>query len=142
MLVRSKNRNEKIVMGLLSYTFENASPEDTRSLLEEYRNDPDKDIFLYKDQTSDNYLGIVTIERHHLVNSNDSDIESILVPRIAVIPSYRSEGIGFKIYDNLRNLYPNATLIGSIRTSDLLAKWSKQYHEKYQALTEADDSDE
>ncbi|UUX34548.1 hypothetical protein [Fundicoccus culcitae] len=129
MLIPSKNKNEKIVMGLLSYTLDHSTTEEQRKLLEEYRNDPDKEIYLYKDDQSDNFVGIVTIERNHLDNESEDDIETILVPRIAVIPSFRNEGVGFKIYSNLRKLYPNATLIGSIKTSDLLAKWSKKYHE-------------
>ncbi|MGO4936900.1 GNAT family N-acetyltransferase [Fundicoccus sp. Sow4_H7] len=137
MLIRSKNKNEKIVMGLLSYTLDHSSTEEQKKLLEEYRNDPDKEIYLYKDDQSDNFVGIVTIERNHLDDASEDEIETILVPRIAVIPSFRNEGVGFSIYQNLRQLYPNATLIGSIKTSDLLARWSKRYHEAIDGVEEA-----
>lgn len=124
-------------MGLLSYTLDHSSTEEQKKLLEEYRNDPDKEIYLYKDDQSDNFVGIVTIERNHLDDASEDEIETILVPRIAVIPSFRNEGVGFSIYQNLRQLYPNATLIGSIKTSDLLARWSKRYHEAIDGVEEA-----
>ena len=50
MLISSKNKNEKIILGLLSYTYddEKANLSEMSNLLESYRDDPNFDILLYK----------------------------------------------------------------------------------------------
>lgn len=133
MLISSKTKNEKIILGLLSYTYEDgkATMEDMRNLLENYREDPNYDILLYKENESDNFIGLICIERN-MSTSNDEDkpaTMTVIVHRIAVVPSFRDEGVGYRMYESLRNQYPNATVIGSMDTVDLLAKWSAKYNQ-------------
>lgn len=133
MLISSKNKNEKIVLGLLSYTYTegNAAMTDMLSLIETYRNDPNLDILLYKDESNDNFIGLLCIEINTATaeTEDSSPSTTIIINRISVVPSFRSEGIGYRMYEALRRKYPNASVIGAMNTVDLLLNWSKQYNE-------------
>lgn len=136
MLIRSKNKNEKIVLGLLSYTYDdNVKTEVLKELLESYRNDDNGEIYLYKDESSGNYVGVMAVEHNQSsVTNSDGEIsirENIMIQRVAVIPSFRNEGIGYKIYHDLRQSHPTATIIGTTtnKTVDLVSKWAQQYND-------------
>lgn len=136
MLISSKNKNEKIVLGLLSYTYdESVKTEVLKELLENYRNDDNREIYLYKDESSGNYVGVMAVEHNQSsVTNSDDEIsirENIMIQRVAVIPSFRNEGIGYKIYNDLRHAHPNATIIGTTtnKTVDLVSKWAQQYND-------------
>lgn len=136
MLIRSKNKNEKIVLGLLSYTYDdNVKMEVLKELLESYRNDDNREIYLFKDESSGNYVGIMAVEHNQSsVTNSDDEIsiqENIMIQRVAVIPSFRNEGIGYQIYYDLRQSHPNATIIGTItnQTIDLVSKWAQHYND-------------
>ncbi|XJS11576.1 GNAT family N-acetyltransferase [Aerococcaceae bacterium WGS1372] len=135
MLISSKTKNGKIILGLLSYTFEggNASMEDLEKLLENYRENPNFDILLFKDEESENFIGLICIE---LNTSPSDDLDkpsstTIIVHRIAVVPSFRDEGVGYRMYESLRQLYPNASVIGSMDTVELLSKWLTRYNQNH-----------
>ena len=138
MLLRSKSKNEKIVLGLLSYTHEDGtSNEEQRELLERYRQDETKEIYLYKDEESENYVGILAVEHNITETFNDVNEpvvnENILIHRVAVIPSFRNEGVGFRMYTQLRDMLPHATIIGTTtnQTVELVSGWAKQYNERH-----------
>lgn len=139
MLIRSKNKNEKIVLGLLSYTYDdNVKSEVLKELLETYRNDDKREIYLYKDEASGNYVGVMAVEHNQSsVTKNEEELsiyDNIMIQRVAVIPSFRNEGIGYGLYSGLRELYPNATIIGTTtnETVDLVSKWAQQYNEEHE----------
>lgn len=137
MLLRSKSKNEKIVLGLLSYTYDdNTSTEEQRELLDLYRQSENKEIYLYKDEESGNFVGILAVEHNNIetINTMNEPVlsENILIHRVAVIPSFRNEGVGFKLYAELRNMFPHATIIGTTtnQTVELVSNWVKQYNER------------
>lgn len=127
MFASSKNKNEKIVLGLLSYTYddESLSIEDQRELLENYRDNDNVQILLYKEDDSDNYIGLCVIEESE-IRSEDTT-PTITLQRVAVLPSFRNEGIGYDMYCELRKMYPQAQMLGSMQTSDLVGKWANRY---------------
>ena len=51
-----------------------------------------------------------------------------------MIPSFRNEGIGYGLYSDLRELYPDATIIGTTtnETVDLVSKWAQQYNDEHE----------
>lgn len=139
MLIRSKNKNEKIVLGLLSYTYDdNVKSEVLKELLETYRNDDKREIYLYKDEASGNYVGVMAVEHNQSsVTKNEEELsihDNIMIQRVAVIPSFRNEGIGYRLYSDLRELYPDATIIGTTtnETVDLVSKWAQQYNDEHE----------
>ncbi|MBK0347587.1 GNAT family N-acetyltransferase [Aerococcaceae bacterium zg-ZJ1578] len=128
MLIRSKHKNEKIVWGLMSYTFdESISSNDQRQLLNTFREEEAFEIFLFRKEEQDNFIGAMVIEEQPAISEEVGDI--IVIHRLAVLPSYRNEGIGYQMYLELRALYPTASFQGSIMMSEIVKNWSIKYHE-------------
>lgn len=129
MLVLSTHKNEKVVLGLLSYTFdqENPSTEILLQLLQRYRDKEEYDLLLYQDDDKDNYVGIIGIEK----NQDEYENMTLVIHRLALLPSYRDEDSGYIMYCQLRQMYPQATVIGSMAMSDLVASWTQNYQEEH-----------
>lgn len=135
MLLSSTNKNEKIVLGLLSLA---CKDEDTMTeaseILDYYRDNKDMELFLYKDPDTDNYVGLIGIEHRRYVtddnkSSETNEIETILVNRMSVIPSFLDEGIEYEMYKELRILFPNVQIVGAIQnqTQDLIAELAAEF---------------
>lgn len=133
MLIQSKNKNEKIVLGLLSYTFDGeVSSSKQRALLEEYRESDEVEIYLFKENETDNFIGVMVIEISKL--NTQALVSAITIEKIALIPSYRDEGVGYQMYVELRELYPNASIQGSILMSEIVKNWSIKYRENLENI--------
>lgn len=128
MLVSSKNKNEKVVLGLLSYTYgnQNLTIEEQQQIIIDYRDDDQYELYLYEDTSTENFVGILAVE---LIKSNKDEnvIETVSIHKVAVVPSFRGEGIGLEMYKELKKKHPNASIIGTMDTVDLVTKWSKEY---------------
>lgn len=127
MLIQSKHKHEKIVLGLLSYTEEGLPMNELLQLLKEYRDHPNRELYLYKDDETENFVGLMGIERTQL---DETGSETIVIDRVAVIPSFRNEGIGYQMYAALRQRYPEANWLGALNTSDFVVKWAQKYHQE------------
>ena len=131
MLINSTDKNEKIVIGLLSYTFTDTTPsiEEIKEIIDEYRLSEHKKIYLYKDADTDNFIGLLAVE----MVTNDEQLEpvTINVERLALIPSFREDGYGYQMFEALKEKYPNSTIIGTMGTVDLITEWTRQYNQDY-----------
>jgi len=58
--------------------------------------------------------------------------ESVVIDRIALLPSFRNESVGYQIFCELKERYPNSAFLGSRLTSELLVKWSSRYAQEHQ----------
>lgn len=135
MLQKSKNKNEKIVLGLLSYTEgEDAGLSDYKELLEDYQNDDSKEIYLYRESEKDNVIGLIGIqlqgEKQGLEDSDTNQV--VMIRHFSIIPSFRNEGLAYKMFCELKELYPHAAIIGTLNTVDLIAKLAQKYEEEYE----------
>lgn len=149
MLLKSTNRNEKIVLGLLSL-IHLADDEMTRpmELLKMYQDNENYEIYLFRDQDSQNFVGLLAAEhRFDQVDASQEDLEmngganeksarqevkeTIIINHLSVIPSFEDEGVELKMYKELRLLYPNANIMGSLRyhTHDLVSGLATAYDE-------------
>lgn len=155
MLLKSTNRNEKIVLGLLSL-IHLADEEITRpmELLEVYREKEDFEIYLYRDIDSQNFVGLVAAEhRFDQVEKTDQDElndaaenndvtqnekvevqETIVINQLSVIPSFEDEGIEQRMYAELRQMFPNAQVIGSLdhQTLDTVTNLAIAYQQEHE----------
>ena len=130
MLIQSKNKNEKIILGLLSYTLEEGQHQTDllQSILETYRQSDSKEIYLYREQDQDNFIGLVGVENFQSPGNESEHPESVVIDRIALLPSFRNESVGYE----LKERYPNSAFLGSRLTSELLVKWSSRYAQEHQ----------
>lgn len=95
MLIRYKKNLEKIAMGLLSFMPE--EKKDVKKLLQtirEYETNSDWHLYLWKD---DDILGAIGVRIENEINA--------VIQHISVNPSYRSQGIGKKMVNEIDKLY-------------------------------------
>lgn len=132
MLINSTDKNDKIVIGLLSYTYSEDVPsiDQIKKLIEEYRANPDQHIFLYKEDYGDNYIGLIAVGMSRSEDQADPNL-TINVQRVAVVPSFRNEGVGYRMFESLKDRYPNSPIIGTMDNVDLVLKWTNQYNQKH-----------
>lgn len=129
MLISSKNKKEKIVWGLLSYTFEEEqTAQEQQVIIESYRDNDDFEIYLYKETDNDNYIGAMVVEVHEgeTVGINST----IMIHRVGILPTFREEGYGYKMFVELKQLYPNALIQGSLTMSEIVKNWAIKYREQ------------
>ena len=130
MLTHSKTKNEKVVLGLLSYTYTESSPnnEEQKAYLDNIRDNKNMDILLYKEEVDNNNTGIVVIEK--IFKDEETLVpDSILIHRVGIMPSFRDEGRGYEMFREIKAMFPNSTIIAGVSTMDLIANWSAKYLE-------------
>lgn len=126
MLISSKNKNNKIVLGLMTYSFQDGQNHlnECQEIIEKTVEDPDADILLYRQDDQENYIGVLQVEYNRQSNQ-DQDSLTIIIQRYGVIPSFRDENVAYEMYKALRLKFPQATVIASMHLSDEIAEWSE-----------------
>jgi len=117
MLVRYKADYQKITMGLLSYV---PDLKDTGRLTKEmdwYSQEENRQLFLWKSEETGDLAGVIGIEE---------DEEIVLLRHIAVNPSYREEGMAYRMLNALRSLYASKRIVGTLETASIITKWQKR----------------
>lgn len=130
MLVSSKTKHEKIVLGLLSFTFTENQPssEELRDYLADIKNNESFDILLYRQDQMDNFIGIIIIEKIYN-DMNDNEPSSVVIHRLSVTPSFRGEGVGYTMFCELKEMFSQSSIIAGVEAMDIVAEWSKRYLE-------------
>lgn len=129
MLVQFKSDFEKIAMGLLSYIEDLKETARLKEEIELYKEDDNRDLFLWKSNETDDFCGVIGIEK------NDG---MILVRHVSVNPSYRNEGIAGAMIDSVAAEYEVNSLMSTLETSDLVNKWQKRKKESDQNKQETE----
>lgn len=139
MLINSTGKNEKIVLGLLSYTFAQGVPsiEEIKALIEDYRSQDNKYIYLYKDEATDNYVGLIALEQISHEASDGQMSVTLNIERIGIIPSFADDQVGYRMFSALKETFPKATIIGTLGNVDIITEWTKQYHRDHDACDDA-----
>ena len=134
MLVHSKNKNQKIVLGLLSYTYDDqVSMEELTQRLEEYQSEESVDILLFKDESllnSDNFIGLMIIEHILPAQDDESGCPTVSILETSVVPSFDEEMISYQMFKEVKKLYPQASIIGTLSLSDEITEWTRRYYEE------------
>jgi Acetyltransferase (GNAT) family. len=101
MLIRYKKIFEKIAMGLLSFMPNEKDLKKLQQTIKKYETDEDWNLFLWKmDEDIIGLIGVVQVE------------PSVLeVRHISVNPSYRGQGIGKKMVQSLKEMFPQMKII-------------------------------
>lgn len=135
MLLSSTNKNEKVVLGLLSLSINKDENLTASDLLAEYRETEGMTLYLYKDPATDNFVGLMGVEHrplaHEAGEGPDQD-ERILINRMSVIPSFPVDQVTYEMYKDLKQQYPQAQIAGAIQyqmqdpVADLAAKYRQE----------------
>lgn len=121
MLVSYNNDYEKITMGFLSYISDLKEPARIEEELKWYNSQDNRQIFLWQSEETGNLIGFIGVEE---------DDELVLVRHIAVDPSFRNEGLTYKILDELEKKYSENKIVATLETATIISKWQKRQSEE------------
>lgn len=107
-------------MGLLSYIADFKSVDRLQDEMESYIHSEDKRLFLWKDTETDNIVGVIGLEYNDVV---------VLVRHVAINPSFRNEGISYRVLNKLQGYFPDHAINGTLETAPLIAKWAQKMNE-------------
>lgn len=133
MLIQFKSDFEKIAMGLLSYIEDLKETSRLKEEIELYKEDDDRDLYLWKSNETDDFCGVIGIEKGDGM---------VLVRHISVNPSYRNEGIAGEMIDAVADEYQVNSLMSTLETSELVNKWQKRQKESGNLVENSEESKE
>lgn len=117
MLLDYKNTYEKITMGLLSFIPDFKDVTRLKFELDWYQQEENRKLFLWRGEETQDIIAVIGVE---------ADDELILLRHISINPSFRNEGISYKILEALDNQYPNQKIIGTLETTQIIVKWEQE----------------
>ena len=94
MVIRYKKKFEKIAMGLLSFMPEGKDLKKLQETINLYENDPDWQLYLWKEE---DILGAIGIKIEDDINA--------VIQHISVTPSHRNMGIGKQMVNEIKEMY-------------------------------------
>lgn len=94
MLVKYRNAYNKVTLGLLSYMPKEHDLKQLQLTMQRYEQNPSWEIYLWKED--EKYIGIIGIHVQE---------KEFLIQHLAVLPSFRGEGIGKVMINEIQKLY-------------------------------------
>jgi len=117
MLIQYNDDYEKISMGLLSYIEDFKEPARIEEEIERYKSSETRELFLWQSEETSNLIGLIGIEKED---------ELVLLRHISIDPSFRNEGISYKMLDALNERYPDNNIVSTLETATIVSKWQKR----------------
>lgn len=114
MLTVYRKEQQKIAKGLLSFHHSRMGKDSLTGELTQYEENEALQLYLYTPPNESNIQGILGVEEAK---------ETVILRDIALNPSYRGEGEGFAMLDELQSLLEQKRILGTVETSTYLAKW-------------------
>lgn len=123
MLLDYKNDYEKISMGLLSFVPDLKDVSRLQNEMDWYQSKENYKLYLWKSEETQDIIAVIGVEI-----GNDMT----LVRHISINPSFRNEGISYKILEALEKRLPQRKVMGTLETASLIAKWEQEKSKKDQ----------
>ncbi|HLR91702.1 MAG TPA: GNAT family N-acetyltransferase [Atopostipes sp.] len=130
MLVPYNNDYEKITMGLLSYVPDLDEPSRIEEELNWYNAQDNRKIYLWKSEETSNLIGFVGVEEEE---------DLVLLRHIAIDPSFRNEGLAYRMLDALQEKYDSKNIVATLITATIISKWQKRVSENKDTLEDSKD---
>lgn len=108
-------------MGLLSYIPDFKEPARIEEELERYESSEERGLYLWQSQETGNLIGLAGVEEEE---------ELVLLRHISIDPSFRNEGISYKILDALKERYADKNIVATLETAAIISKWQKRISEQ------------
>lgn len=122
MLIQFNSDYEKISMGLLSFIEDFKDPARLQEEIERYKISEERDLFLWQSEETGNLIGLVGIEKEN---------DYILLRHISIDPSFRNEGISYRMLEALNERYPNNNIVSTLETASIVSSWQRKRAEEY-----------
>lgn len=116
MLVSYKPMYKKITMGLLSLSPDLKEMAYLRTEMDRYLTQENRHLFIWKSEETEDFVGVLGVEEAQGV---------LLLRHIALNPSYRHEGITYKMLNAVSDAFPETKLMGTIETASIVSKWQQ-----------------
>ncbi len=100
-------------MGLLSYISDFKDMDRLNQLMDTYRENEQKHLYLWSDKETDNFVAVIGVEIG----------DEVIIRQLAVNPSFRNEGIAHQVLDQLQQIFPNKNMIGTLEMNSIVAHW-------------------
>ena len=123
MLLDYKNDYEKISMGVLSFVPDLKDVSRLQNEMDWYQSKENYKLYLWKSEETQDIIAVIGVEI-----GNDMT----LVRHISINPSFRNEGISYKILEALEKRLPQRKVMGTLETASLIAKWEQEKSKKEQ----------
>lgn len=117
MLLDYKNDYEKISMGLLSFVPDLKDVSRLKDEMDWYQSKEDRKLYLWKSEDTQDIIGVIGVEIGK---------DMILLRHISINPSFRNEGISYKMLEALEHRFLQKKIMGTLETSALVAKWEQE----------------
>ncbi|EOH98628.1 hypothetical protein UAW_01224 [Enterococcus haemoperoxidus ATCC BAA-382] len=117
MLTYYRKEQRKIAMGLLSFHQKLTEYHSLLKELDMYETEDNLHLLFWTPVGEQNIQGIVGIE----VETS----EAMILHDISINPSFRGEKLGFDLLNEVRELYPETKIYGTLATSAYLSKWKE-----------------
>ncbi|WP_407371310.1 GNAT family N-acetyltransferase [Carnobacterium sp.] len=99
MLVKFRNSQNKMALGLLSLMLKEHDAKQLQQLMQLYEQNPDMEMYFWKEE--EKYIGIIGIEVQE---------KEFIIKHLAVLPSFRGEGIGRAMVSEIQKKYSDLTM--------------------------------
>lgn len=117
MLTKYRNDYAKIAMGFLSFEPDLKDYDHLQTELKLYTEEAGHELYLYKAAPDEDFTGVLGIE---------TGPDFVMVRHLSLSPNVRNEATQFAVLADLRALYPQAKLMGSLENSPLITKFIQQ----------------
>ena len=111
MLLDYKNDYEKISMWLLSFVPDLKDVSRLQDEMDWYQSKEDHKLYLWKSEDTQDIIAVIGVEI-----GNDM----VLLRHISINPSFRNEGISYKILASLERRFPQKKIMGTLETASLI----------------------
>ncbi|MBO0439065.1 GNAT family N-acetyltransferase [Candidatus Enterococcus ikei] len=117
MLTYYRKEQRKIAMGLLSFHQKLTEYQALLKEIDMYETEENLHLFFWIPDGEQNIQGILGIE----VETS----EAMILHDISINPSFRGEKLGFNLLNEMKELYPETKIYGTLATSAYLSKWKE-----------------
>jgi len=117
-------------MGLLSYVPDLDEPSRIEEELNWYNAQDNRKIYLWKSEETSNLIGFVGVEEEE---------DLVLLRHIAIDPSFRNEGLAYRMLDALQEKYDSKNIVATLITATIISKWQKRVSENKDTLEDSKD---
>lgn len=112
MLIRYKKVLEKIAMGLLSFMPNEKDIKKLQATIKQYETLENWQLYLWKEE--DDMIGLIGI----VIEAD----ERVLIQHLTVNPSFRNQGIGRKMFQQIKDIYCNKEIVANDVTASYIVK--------------------
>lgn len=112
MLIRYKKTFEKIAMGLMSFMPTEKDLKKLQQTMKEYETEENRQLFLWKEE---DIIGLIGAQYHR-------DTNALEILHISVNPSHRFQGVGKRMVNALKEMYPDKSIISNKHTAAFIEK--------------------